>query len=133
MPFQLADSQLVVSGALPNGATSTTTPGIDLCNMGDFQASCELLISAPELSGTELPNGATMTYAVEDATAANFSDVVTLFGNVLQQTGSGGLGAAQRTVRVRLPTTVRRYIRVRATNSGTGNASAKSMSASLLL
>jgi len=50
---------------------------------------------------------------------------------VLVQTGAGGAGAAAATARFAIPSDCERYVRVTATNSGTGDASGASMTVNL--
>lgn len=124
----LVDAALVQSIALPNGAASVTSAAIDLMNSanGDFKADVELLVSAPLLVVGDLANGDTMTYDIVHSVNANLSSPATLFDNVITQTGAGGAGAAAATATVRLPANVRRYVGVKATNDGAGDASDKS-------
>lgn len=131
--FAVGDAQLVVTKALPNGAASVTTDGFDLGHgtTGDFLANCELVISAPALVVGDLADAATMTYIVQHDTDAAFGTVATLIDNALVQTGAGGAGAAAATATIRLPSTTKRHVRVKATNSGAGDASDKSVTVSL--
>jgi hypothetical protein len=128
----LRDAELQVTKALPNGAATVNSGSIDLehSTNGVHVADCELLIEAPALATADLPDTKTMTYDVEHSDDdSSFSD---LANGVLVQTGADGAGAAAATARVRLPSTVKRYVRVVATNSGTGDASDKSMTAGLV-
>lgn len=131
MGFSLNDEQLKVTKALPNGAATVASDGFDLGHgtKGDFLADCELEIAAPALAVADLANGDTMTYDVYHDTAADFSSETLLFDNVITQTGAGGAGAAAQTVSRRLPVDVKRYVRVKATNSAAGDASDKSLTA----
>ena len=135
MGFQLNDddSAVKVTKALPNGAATVASDGIDLGHgtKGDFLAACELEIAAPALAVADLANGDTMTYDVYHDTASDFSSETLLMDNVITQTGAGGAGAAAQTVAVRLPVDVKRYVRVKATNSAAGDASDKSLTARL--
>lgn len=129
---RLRDAALQVTKALPADASTIYTDGIDLEHdaTGVHVADCELLIEAPALVVADLADGATMTYDVEHSDDnATFTD---LANGVLVQTGAGGAGAAEAEARMRLPSTVKRYIRVVATNSGTGDASDKSLTAGLV-
>jgi hypothetical protein len=134
MAFLLKDAELTKTKALPNGATSASTDGIDLGHntTGKVLADCELLISAPALVVGDLGDGATMKYKVEHDTDPAFGTVATLLLDVLTQTGAGGVGAAAATRRVRLPTDTKQHIRVTATNSAAGDASDKEFTAELL-
>lgn len=134
MGFLRQDVKLTQSKALPNGAASVNSTGFDLGlgPQGDFLAEVELKVSAPALAVGELANGDTMTYIVQHDTASDFSGATTLFDNLIVQTGAGGVGAAAATATVSLPVDVKRYVRIKATNSGLGNASAKSLTEELL-
>lgn len=131
---QVKDKTLSVTKALPNGAASIVSDGIQVKSSTNakFHAPCELFLEAPALSVSALPNTETMIYDIEHDDASDFSGVATLQAAVLTQTGSGGAGDAAAELRFKLPTTVKKYVRVKATNSGSGNASAVSLTASLL-
>jgi hypothetical protein len=102
--------------ALPSSAGSTQSASIDTGNVdGEFLAKVELLITAPALTVTQLPNSATVTYSIEHS--ADNSSWSTLQASVLVQTGAGGAGAAAATARYRPPTNVKRYIRLKATTA----------------
>lgn len=131
----VADALLRQTKALPNGAASATTDGFDLelTTRGSLTGmKPELYIEAPALTTAEQPDGKTTIYSVEHADDAAFSGVAVLYSAVLTQTGAGGAGSAAATRRLPLPTDVKRYVRVKATGSTTGNNSTKSMTTSLL-
>lgn len=127
MPFDVIDRELKVTLALPNGAATTTSTGIDLGvgTQSDFSANTELVIDGPVLTTAELPNTQTITYDVYHDTASGFG-TETLLATLGTQVGAGGAGAAAKTFRMGFPSNVKRYIRVKTTNSGAGNASGKS-------
>jgi hypothetical protein len=129
------DQGLQVTKALPNGATTIYTAGIDLGvgTSGSVPAHAELLIEAPLLAFADLGDAATMKYEVQHDTDSAFGTAVSLYGTVLTQTGAGGVGAAAATKRVRLPSDCSRYIRVAATNSAGGDASDKTLTVTLLV
>lgn len=129
-----ADSGMVKTAALPNGAATTQTAGFDLGigTYGDCGGNFELQIEAPALATADLGDAATMKYDVYHDTAVGFGTEALLMRDVVVQTGAGGAGAAAQTVRVRLPVDVNRYIRVKATNSAAGDASDKSMTVRLV-
>lgn len=131
--LNMGDALLKVTKALPIGASSITTDGIDLgvSSRGDFVATCELLITAPALAVGQLADASTMKYTIEHDTDAAFGTVATLQADVIVQTGAGGVGAAGVTKRVRLPVDVNRYVRMKVTNSAAANASAASVTAEL--
>lgn len=135
MTFQVQDKLLIQTAALSNGAGATQITGFDLghnaARLGRNLADFELKIDAPALTTTLLPDAETMTYSIEHATDAAFTSPVVLHANVLQQLGAGGAGAAAASKRVRLPTDVLRFVRVKATKTGTGNASTVSMTVAM--
>jgi hypothetical protein len=135
MGFQLNDndSAVKVTKALPNGAATVAADGFDLGHgtEGDFLAECELEIAAPALAVADLADAATMIYHVYHDVAVAFGSETLLMSAVITQTGAGGAGAAAQTVSVRLPVDVKRYVRVKAVNSGAGDASDKSLTARL--
>ena len=133
MPRDLIDAQLQVTKALPNGAATASTDGIDLgiTSNSDFQAAVELKIEAPALDSTALPNTKTMKYSVYHDSASDFSGEALLAGDVVVQTGAGGTGDDAATGRLPLPTNVSRYIRVKAVGSASGDASGSSVTVSL--
>ena len=128
----LRDMELQVTKSLPNGADTEYSDSIDL---GDtttsvFVADCELLIEAPELATADLGDAATMTYDVEHSDDDETFE--TLAATVLVQTGADGAGADAAEARLRLPSTVKQYVRVAATNSAAGDASDKSVTVGLV-
>lgn len=135
MPFLLKDNLLKVTEALPNGAADVTSDAIDLGHgaNGDFLAGAELLITAPALVVGDLANAATMKYDIIHSDNADLSSPSTLVTAAITQTGAGGVGAAAATYYWRPPVDVKRYIGVKATNSGAGDASDKSFTAELVL
>lgn len=128
MSLNLKDAKLKKNKALPNGAAATTTDAIDLGHGsgGELVADVEFVINAPALGATPLPDGKTMIYAVVESDNADLSSPTVVYDRVLVQTGAGGAGAVAASKRFRLPTTVKRYIGVRATGSAAGDASASS-------
>ena len=134
MPRGVRDALKRVTKALPNGAAAVTTDAIDLEKgaNGDHVAGCELLIEAPALTVGELANAATVKYDVVTSDNADLSAPTVVAKEVLTQTGADGAGAAASSVRFAFPTNVKRYVGVKATNSGAGNQSGKSVVASLV-
>lgn len=132
--YNKGDAALSKSKALPDGAANVTTDAIDLGheNTGHFIAATELEVEAPALATAELPDTETMTYDVIASANSDLSSPETIATALITQTGADSAGAAAATKRLRLPTDVKRYIGVKATNSGAGDASGKSVKASLL-
>lgn len=132
MSQSLRDALLAVTKALPSGASAVNSDGIDLGHgtTGEHHASCLLLIEAPALTTSMLGDAATIKYDVADS--ADNASFATIAATVLTQTGAGGAGAAATSKKFRLPPGVRRYVRVTATKSATGDASSVSMTVSLV-
>ena len=130
--FLVGDAALKRTLTLPNGAATTVTDGIDTQNSarGSFQANTEVLVEAPLLGATPLPDTQTITYQLFHDTAVGFGSE-TLLATLGVQTGAGGAGAAAATFRIRLPTTVKRYVRAKAVKTGAANASASAAAVSL--
>jgi hypothetical protein len=129
------DANFVTTKALPNGAAAVQTSGFNLGLFGSRGArmeDCELLISAPALTTTELPDTKTMKYDLQMDTVSNFASPTTIAKELIVQTGAGGVGAAAATARVKIPTPCEQYIRAVATNDGTGDASGSDVTFSLL-
>lgn len=134
MTKRLADNDLTLTKALPNGAAAVTTDAFDLGHgtRGDFVANCELEVQAPALVVGDLANTETMTYDVIESANADLSSPTTIASGLIVQTGAGGAGAAAASARFKFPDGVARYVGVVATNSASGDASDKSLTARLL-
>lgn len=132
--YNVQDAKLARSVTLPNGANTTNSNGIDLEHgaQGEFLADAEFLIEAPALTTGELGDTQTITYSLRQSNAADFSGDSEVLGGLIVQTGAGGAGAAAASKRVRLPSDVQRYVRLRAVKTGASNASTKSGSLKLL-
>jgi len=132
---RVKDATKVTTQALPNGAASVQSSGFDLGLYGSRGArmeNVELEIQAPALATADLPDTKTMKYDVQVDTVSNFASPTTIAKEVIVQTGAGGAGAAAVTARFKLPSDCQQYIRVQATNDGTGDASDKSMTVQIL-
>ncbi len=126
----LRDKSLIQTAALPNGAAATQSTGFDLESTGgEFLADVELELSVPALTSTEVADTQTITYTVETSATSNFASATNI-GTLAAVTGSSGVAATVK--RFRLPSTVQRYVRVKATKTGASNASTSSMTVSLL-
>lgn len=126
MPYALKDAGLKKTTALPSGAAATSSVGIDLGNgtKGDFVADHECTLTAPALGVTPLPNAKTMLYQLEDSLDNSSFTVVAGYRELARQLGAGGVGDTAKSAVFRLPSTIRRYVRVTATGSASGDASA---------
>lgn len=131
--FLRKDVGLTKSVDLPNGAATTNSAAIDLGenNRSDFVADCEVIISAPALSVTLLPDTQTVTYSLRQSPNANLSGDSELAAGQILQTGAGGAGAAAATRRFRLPTNVQRYVFLRCVKTGAADASGAAAEVSL--
>jgi hypothetical protein len=91
----------------------------------------ELLISSP--ATPNLANATTIIFSIYDSDDGTTYAVIPSMTNVLTLTGAGGVGAAATSVRVNLPSTTRRYIRVnQAVLTGAGDSTAVSSTVHLL-
>ena len=130
--FNLKDNSLKVTKALPNGAASVYTDGIDLglSVRSDMIACVEVVVTGPTMATGIMGDGKTMIHTLECDSDSGFGSVRTL-GVVLTQTGAGGAGVTESTGRFRLPTDCERYIRLKSTGSTTGDCSSKSVTLEL--
>lgn len=134
--FGVQDNNYSQTLALPSAANTTVTANTSLdteaSSIADFIAYCELLLTAPALNTTQLPNAATMTYNVVASANSNLAGAVVITGgqSVIVQTGAGGAGAAAATGRIRLPSNIGatgRYIGLQEVGAVTnGNCAAAS-------
>ena len=75
-----------------------------------------------------------MKYDIVWADSADLqTNPVTYITSAIVQTGAGGAGAAGQTFRFRLPSTAKRYVGFKATNSAAGNASGANATLEVLL
>lgn len=124
----IKDAALKVTKALPNGAATIYSDGIDLeSGASGNLLGIEVLLTAPALATADLGDAATMTYTLQMDSDVAFGSATDVYGVVLTQTGAGGAGAAAATKRIALPSNCERYIRVKAVNSAAGDASDKSL------
>lgn len=128
MGYELRDAQLKVTRALPNGAATVNSSGIDLghSTRGDVPGNFEVVVMAPAVTTGMLGDAATIKYSIEHDTDPAFGSATLLMGDVLVQTGASGAGAAAAEARVRLPSNAKRYIRTKVVKSAAGDASSVS-------
>ena len=130
MPFQLKDKLLLLTTALPNGAATTVSSGIDIrpvSTKDDLVAPCDFEVVIPALTTGQLADTQTITYSVEIDDDVAFGSPTVYISSLAVQTGAGGAGAAGVTRRFALPSTSERYVRVKAVKTGASNASTASM------
>lgn len=120
------DKSLSRSYALPDGAAAVATDPIDLglTSRGDLLPQVELVITAPALTTAELGDGDTMTIGVYQDTAADFATEA-MIATAIVQTGADGAGAAAASHTLALPADCGRFVRLKSTNSGSGDCSGK--------
>ena len=133
---KVKDTTFEETKALGTADATVTTTGFDLGALsarGAFLAEpLELLIEAPALNTTQLPDGDTNTYSIETDDNSGFSSAKILADKVILQTGAGGAGALAAIARFRLPTDVEQFLRVKSVLAGgTGDCSGASMIVSL--
>lgn len=132
--YQWGDGQLTVTRALPSGASAVTSAGIDTGEgaTGSVVVPCELQIDVPAVTTAMLADAATIKYDIVTSAASDMSNPVTIAKEVVVQTGAGGAGAAAiANTRFALPSNSLRYVGVKATKSGTGDASTVSFTVAL--
>jgi hypothetical protein len=128
------DALLKVTRALPAAASATVnSSGIDLGALSASGARIELaeiLISAPAVTTTMVPDTKTITYSVQMDDDSAFGSPTTLLASAIVQTGAGGAGAAAATRRIKIPSNCERYIRLVAV-SGADVTDSSSVSATM--
>lgn len=107
----LRDLDFEVTKALPAAAATAYTDGLDLgqTKVQSLEA-IEFEISLPAVP--DLVDAKTITISVQDsADDSSYAAVDPAITTVI--TGAGGVGAAAKTVRFRLPSQTRRYVRLK--------------------
>ncbi|MBN2584997.1 MAG: hypothetical protein JXL80_18190 [Planctomycetes bacterium] len=131
MAHQVKDVKVKATGALPAGALTSYSTGIDL-GLGDVLADFEVKITAPALAVGQLADTTTVKYSLEMDTDSAFGSPTTLYGDLITQTGAGGAGAAEATATVRVPVDVEPYLRLKMVKTGAADASGASGTLELL-
>ena len=128
--------QLSGTTSLPQGTTSVLMDPIDISQRppGIKSHEIEFVIKIPQLSGEELPIGATMSYEVVVSNAADMSNpqTVQLDSKIPdQKSRDDGSGARGTSRTFNLPPDLapeNQYVAVKVTNSGEGDASGHEVS-----
>lgn len=110
---RLADANLTKTKALPAAAASNATNSIDLgqTTLGPSADAIEVLI---EIEATPaLVDAKTIILTLKDSADDSTFAAIPAVG-VVTQTGASSAGAAAASLRVKLPPTTRRYIRLDA-------------------
>lgn len=129
---KMKDAALKVTKALPAGAASTTTDGLntDVSARGEQPGNMELLLTYPALTLAELPDTKTMSYSIICSGNADLSSPTVIFPNVVVQTGATANATCPGgEFRIRLPSNGAQHWGVKATGVSTVDGSAKSMTA----
>jgi len=127
--MELKDALLTLTLVLASGAATVVSESIDTGKSTDLAqqpGSIEGILTVPTLTASQLPDAVTMKYDIIFSDKADLSDPVVYIAGAITQVGAAGAGAVANTYRFRLPTNGKRYLGFRATNGGTGNASAVS-------
>jgi len=129
------DAELNETDACPAAATTAvngTSLDLGATPAQDARlASCELEIGSPAFTTTMLPDTRSMTY--KEQYSADDTTVNDVAADVLIVTGAAAAGAVAVKERFKLPSTIRRYIRIVATTgASTGNCAAVSFTTKLL-
>lgn len=135
MPRNRRDANLSVSKALPAGAATNFSSGIDLelTSRADWLGGAEVLVEVPALTTVQLPDTKTVTYSLQHDTDPAFGTAVDVYnGFTMVQTGAGGAGAAAISKRIGLPSDVKRYLRLKQVSVATADGSAVSSTTSLV-
>ena len=110
----IIDGELLVTAALPATASTAVSAGIDLgsTTLGAVAESIAALVKVP--ATPDLADTKTITVSIQDS--ADNSSFAAIDGTgSLVLLGAGGTGAAAAELRVKLPTTSRKYVRATAT------------------
>lgn len=130
---EVKDAALRQTKALSNGAGTVYSTAIDLgalSYLGSRLAPMTAKVTAPALTTTQLPNAETVKYTVEHSD--DNSSFVTLYADVITQTGAGGAGAATASAKQVIPPDAKRYLRIKAVKTGTGDCTGVSLTHELL-
>lgn len=128
MGRNIKDALQTITRALPTADGTVTSSDFDLgANPGELE-NVELLIQVPVLNSTQLPSADTLTFTVQSGDSATPS-TSTGFVKVLTGTGSSSVATEYR---FRFPSTIGRYVNVKAVAAGgTGDISGANITLSL--
>lgn len=132
--YQVQDAGKKVTRALPASATNVTSSAIDLENgtNGHMTGDVEVKVNAPACTTGQLADTHTLVYDLVHSVNSDLSSPATLIAAIITQTGAGGAGAAAAEYRCRVPSNVRRYLGLKCTRTGSGDASAVSATMKLV-
>lgn len=121
--YRQRDQLLKFRGRFPAAAGTVYSETFDMEDIGERGVRVdpfELLVESPELTATNLPDGASLAYSLQFSDTADFSGEVIEWsaGAAWSQAGSGA-GAAAFEKRFRPATDALRYVRVKCVGAGT--------------
>lgn len=117
MERALKDADLIITKAMPAAAATANSASIDLEQTPPNELPVEVLIEVPALPALEDGKDATITFQ-DSADDSSFAAVDQIAAITL--TGAGGAGASATSMRFRLPSDIRRYIRFSAAVEAAG-------------
>jgi hypothetical protein len=127
MPLKLQDLRVPdITTALPAAAGTVYSTAVDLEKLigesRDFLAQIQLEITIPDLTVAQMVNADTLTIALltKDANGTLSSGATVVYEALKVFVGAGGVGCTGATFYVVLPTTIKRYVGIRAIHAGTG-------------
>lgn len=125
--FNRKIAELSDTVALPSAAGTVRSDAIDLRGSdnqaGGFSVPIELRVTAPVMDVNQLPNDNTVIYSIEHG---NDPNALTWLATIGTQTGAAGAGAAAAEFRFRPPSTIGRYVKVKAVTNAAVDVSALS-------
>ena len=126
----LQDKNYVSTVTLLAAGANTAAFDLEQIEGGDIEAVV-FELAAPALTTAQLTDAKVVTYTLQDsADNSSWAAVDPLITTT--QTGAGGAGAAAKTIRFRVPTNTRRYVRIAQTATATPGTLTAAMVAKLL-
>jgi len=129
MGYGTGDAMLVQSATLPSAEGASATPALDIGPNG-ATLDADFRLRAEALATDELAVSDTVIYSVESAEDEAFSSPRIAIPEIAHQIGDGGANAIDK--RFRLPSTAGQFVRIKATKTGDGDASNKTMTLDML-
>jgi hypothetical protein len=117
----MRERQTIKTVALPAAGASASTPAIDFgtARPGPQGKGFELVVEVPALPN--LADTKKCTVIIEDSANGSSYAQVPSTGSMVQ-TGAGGAGAGAASMKLYLPSSVRRYVRATATVEASGGS-----------
>lgn len=128
----IKDNSLIVTKALPAAAANNNSPTLDLGGSASYFQAQHVEVEIVVPATPALVDAKTIIISLQDS-ADDSSYAATDPAISTTLTGAGGVGAAAKTVRFRLPSNVRRYIQFnQAVLTAGGDSTAVSVTYRLL-